>query len=162
MITIEADKDDLRRIEDRLESMAQKIAHARTVDIGSTLSDWQVTDMHRRAPFTMRNKKRGTATTVIRQHSLYEMQRSAAYQRSVGRMVKRHGKNFWVKLSRAQFHVSQRPILREELLTELWQRLHTMLRDHLRWRDTLSLSARLHHESEQLKEIVRRIQALRR
>jgi hypothetical protein len=58
-------------VEKRLQAMRNKIVYLKRVGIGQEMSEWQVEDLHRNRPFTMRSRARGMATTVVRPHSLY-------------------------------------------------------------------------------------------
>src|SRR5262245_47741914 len=110
-------------VEKRLTAMIEKITHLRRIDIGAELSEWQVEDLHRNRPFTMRNRRMGTATTKIRPHSLYEMLRASGVylptkeQRAAMRAVRKHAR-YPLKRRRRKYvyrvhrHWSHRPILR--------------------------------------------------
>jgi hypothetical protein len=122
-----------------------EIAHAKRIDIGQELSDWQTEDMHRGRPFTMRSRAKGTATTVIRPHSLYEMLRSEGAalpikdRRRLVRGLRSHlGHPLDRKFSRTfreHRHWSTRPILRAELEDALERRLHDLLHK-ISWHST--------------------------
>jgi hypothetical protein len=119
-------------VEKRLADMAEKIRHAKAVDIGTELSDWQTEDMHRNRPFTMRSRAKGKATTIIRPHSLREMKHSLRYQRRMGRKVARGGKRAMLTFSRWEVKTSMRPILRSALEEQLMERVMA-LRERLKW-----------------------------
>jgi len=126
--------------------------------------------MHRHRPFTMRNRGKGTATTKIRPHSLYEMRRSAAYERRYARALPRYeafiasGKKRRRKakyITAVEVHQekwSTRPILRDELYNELMQRLSPMLVRKLGWHTTRAAGerGRLQDKLEELSPIRRR------
>jgi hypothetical protein len=129
---------DTTAIERRLEEMAERIEHFKSVDIGNELSDWQVQTMHRHRPFTMRSRARGRAATVIRPHSLYEVKRSAAYQRAMGRVSGRVYSGRASRRTVARYiswepHTSMRPILRSTLEQELVEQMVQALQDKLKW-----------------------------
>src|SRR5215831_14052362 len=104
--------------------------------------------MHRHRPFTMRNRGKGTATTKIRPHSLYEMRRSVAYERRYVRALPRYeafiasGKKRRRKakyITAVEVHqekFSTRPILRDEMMQALEERLSPMLVRKLGWHVT--------------------------
>jgi hypothetical protein len=117
---------------ERLDGMIEKIQHVKHVEVGQTLSDWQTQDLHRRRPFTMRSRAKGKATTVLRPHSLFEIRRSIAYQRRMGRKVARGGKRAMQTFSRWEVKTSMRPILRSELEERIYERVMA-LRERLRW-----------------------------
>jgi hypothetical protein len=131
-------QQDLDRISNLVTDMINKIAHVKSVDLGATLSQWQTEDLHRHRPLTMRSRAKGRATTVIRQHSLYEMQASAREQRKVKRVItsieagKRVRRKSFAHLRFQQ--KSTRPILRAELLHLLSERMHPLLKDKLQWK----------------------------
>ena len=124
---------------ERLEGMREKIRHAKAVDIGAELSDWQTEDMHRNRPFTMRSRAKGTATTIVRPHSLYEVERSARYQHASGLYARRLAKRLAKAKRRLrviktfQPKTSTRPYLRPELEAELIERMATMLKEKIKW-----------------------------
>jgi hypothetical protein len=131
---------DVSAVTDRLENMLQRLDHFRTIDIGDVLSDWQVQDMHRRRPFTMRSRARGRATTIIRPHSLRELKRSEAYQRRMGRVVRRvrlgkASKRSVLVYMRWEPHTSTRPILRSSLQQGLIDRYAEAAQEKLSWSD---------------------------
>jgi len=109
--------------------MEEKIDHLKSVDLGNELSDWQTQDLHRHRPFTMRSRRAGRAATVIRPHSLFEVKRSAAYQRRMGRRVARGGRRAMVWFTRWEVLRSMRPILRPEML----ERLSEIVSEKLKW-----------------------------
>jgi hypothetical protein len=127
-------------LSDMLGRMLAQIDHFKRVDIGIGLSDFQVQDMHRNRPFTMRSRARGMATTKIRPHSLYEMERAALQQRRIKRvrLAIGAGKRVRAKSLRAlrYVHYSTRPILREEMLAVLDERMHRMLIEKITWKNT--------------------------
>jgi len=143
-IHLEFNKEDIKRLETRMENMIKHIAHIKSVDLGNTLSDWQREDLHRHRAFTMKSRAKGRATTVIRQHSLYEMQQSVRAQRKVKRVVAALQAGKRVRKKRLHFYLgyqqpySTRPILRDEVYRLLPPRLSTMLREHLKWSKTLN------------------------
>jgi hypothetical protein len=134
MIKIGFDPDELKRLENLVTDMADKIDHMKRVDLGAELSAWQIEDMHRNRPFTMRSRRAGRATTVVRPHSLYEMRASARYQRGMARRVARGTRKsmYWFQHWQARF--SSRPILRTELFERLYTRMTDLLATKLRWK----------------------------
>src|SRR5215831_4537153 len=102
-----------------VDGMIHRIDHLGRVDIGAELSAWQVDDLHRHRPFTMRNRRAHTATTKIRPHSKYETQHS---RRAFGRAVRRILRDKPTMYR----HWSTRPILRKEMYDRLCERLRTM------------------------------------
>lgn len=140
------------RIADIMDQMAHRIDDLKRTGIGQELSDWQVEDMHRQAPFTMRSRAKGTAATKIRPHSLYEMERSAQYQRGMRRVIRRHGKHFWERLGAWEPLTSTRPILRDELSERLVERVTGKVFARLRWGDiTPSPKAKLREAAKVAK-----------
>jgi hypothetical protein len=131
--------DGLKAIEQRLDNMRQKIDHLKRVDVGAELSDWQTEDLHRNRPFTMRSRAKGRAATVIRPHSLYEVQRSARYQHASGV----YGRQLARRLAKAKRTLrvikhfepktSTRPYLRAELEEQLIDRVGALLHEKLKW-----------------------------
>jgi hypothetical protein len=113
-----------------INGMIRKIDHFKRVDIGQELSAWQVEDMHRKRPFTMRNRSRGRATTLVRPHSRYEVNRSRMAQRRLARRAKRAS----FTGSAVYRKWSMRPILRAELLTVLTRRMSDALGRLLVWK----------------------------
>jgi hypothetical protein len=135
------DIDGLAEAQHAIGHMLQSIDHLKRVDLGHELSEWQVEDLHRNRPFTMRYRRAGRAETVIRPHSLFEMKRGIRYQRTRGRrlarLLGRRTKRSWVK-AESLFHsfqpqTSQREILRQEMLERLSERLLEMGQEHLKW-----------------------------
>lgn len=115
---------------DVLQDMLNKINHFKAVDIGEVMSNWQTADMHRHRPFTMRARRAGRATTIVRPHSRYEVIRSERTQRRIARRIKKGLPN----LTPFQVHTSMRPILREELIDTLSQRLNDAASEKLVWK----------------------------
>ena len=58
-----------------VDAMVKKLSHFRRVDIGQEMSDWQVEDMNRHRPFTMRSRAKGRAATVVPLHRSHRRQR---------------------------------------------------------------------------------------
>ena len=105
-------------IQRRLRKMVRTLAHYGSIDLGQELSAWQVDDMHRHRPFTKRTRRK--AATVIRPHSKYEVERSVQAQ---ARARRRHQ-----VVAR-----STRPILRDELLQKLQQRMEALAAEKIHW-----------------------------
>jgi hypothetical protein len=136
---------DTKSLCETIDRMIETIDHFKRVDIGAGLSDFQVDDMHRNRPFTMRSRARGTATTKIRPHSLYEMQRSAGafrryrralpkYEAFIASGKKRRRKAKYVRTVEAyRPHTSARPILRAEMLATLWDRMLKLRDEKINW-----------------------------
>jgi hypothetical protein len=141
MIRIDVDQEALEAVQHRIGHMLQSLDHLGRVDIGHELSEWQTEDMGRNRPFTMRSRARHIASTVIRPHSKYEVERSIRYQRMGGRRIARllglRTKRGWKKAQSA-FHAfepktSMRPILRAKMLERLSERLLEMAAEKLKW-----------------------------
>src|SRR3954469_3217442 len=122
-----------------ISGMIRRIDHFRRVGIGAELSAWQVEDMHRHRPFTMRSRAQGRAATVVRPHSRYEVMRSRQTQRKVQRVLKAmakprarpyRGKGM---LYLAYRRTSARAILRDELLAQLAARMREAMHRLLMW-----------------------------
>jgi hypothetical protein len=103
----------------RIEEMRQKLRHFPD-QMGDELFNWEAEDMHRRRPFVARKGKR--VFTNIQQHSIAEMKRGAA-----ARLAARK------KHHRGPVHTSQRPILREELLTKFVTRMTQLFFEKIKW-----------------------------
>jgi hypothetical protein len=100
------------------------------------LSDWQTDDMHRKRPGTKRTRwRRGStkAQTTVRQHSLFETERSELYQKRLLRRLRRATGRRVIK-GFIQLRRSNRPVLRESLVTQLYARLGTALRETIVWK----------------------------
>jgi hypothetical protein len=141
MFTIDIDEKTLEAVKHRVDHMLQSIEHLKRTDLGNELADWQVEDMGRNRPFVMRWRRQGRAVTIVRPHSLKQVRRSIAYQRSGGRriarLLARTTKRGFLK-AQAAFHsfqpiTSQRPYLRDELLEKLVTRLGEMAAEKLKW-----------------------------
>jgi hypothetical protein len=138
---------DTEALAKRLDGMLVKIDHFKRVDIGAGLSDFQVEDMHRHRPFTMRYRAKGWAVTKVRPHSLFEVERSAL---AAGRVV-RYRRALATAAARGAFgkrprkyrrrhthqrfymHTSTRPILREDLVIVLEVRMQNLLEEKIKW-----------------------------
>jgi len=133
---------DTSAVENRLAAMHDKIEHFKRVDLGQELSEWQVEDLHRNRPFTMRWRT-GKAQTVLRPHSLYEMLRSegaALPKKQQMRLVRGIRSKLGHPLSRKFYkslrehrHWSTRPILRAEMEAGLWNRMRTLFEEKITW-----------------------------
>jgi hypothetical protein len=137
MLKIDIDEKTLEEVQHRVDHMLQSIDHLKSVDIGRELSDWQVEDLNRNKPFTMRYRRAGRAVTVIRPHSLFEVKRSAAYQRrgarKLIRLTKRPSRKAAAAFRLIQQRISAREILRAEMLERLVERLGEMLTEKINW-----------------------------
>ena len=117
--------------------MINKVDHFKRVDIGMTMSQWQTEDLHRHKPFTMRSRAKGTAATVVRPHSRFEVLRSRYAERGQARVAKLLAKPrkraYRGKLAiyRNYRRWSTRPILREEMYVTLTRRMSDALRAKL-------------------------------
>jgi len=141
MFTIDIDPKTLEDVKYSINKMAQSLEHLRTVDLGRELSEWQVQDVGRNKPFTMRFRKAGRARTVFRPHSWKQVKKSILYQRRGGKLLpvalgRRTRKGFLTAMAR--YHAFQpitstRPYLRPELVEQLAERLMEMAQDQLRW-----------------------------
>src|SRR6516225_11183838 len=89
MFTIDVDPKTLEEVRHSINRMAQSIEHLKTVDLGRELSEWQVQDVGRSKPFTMRFRKAGRARTVFRPHSWKQVKKSILYQRRGGSLLTR-------------------------------------------------------------------------
>jgi hypothetical protein len=139
---------DTTKLEERMRKMITRLDHFRRVDIGMGLSQWQVEDLGRDRPFTMRSRAKGLATTKIRPHSLYEMERSARSQSGYykarrkyeekwlapGRKRRKRKPKYVLMVERHQPKTSTRPILRSMARDKLRERMRDMLQQKLTWR----------------------------
>jgi hypothetical protein len=119
--------------------MIGSITYMGGVELPKELSDWQTDDMHRKKPGTKRSRWRRGSTksqTVVRQHSLFETERSQLYQRRLLRQVRRAGtgKRFKAITDFIQLRRSNRPVLREQLVNQLVNRMVTALRETIVWK----------------------------
>jgi hypothetical protein len=112
---------DTSAIEERLHAQLKKIGHFKAVDMPAEMSDWQTADMHRKRPFTMRFRRAGKAATRVRPHSRYE---TLHMRRLLRRRIKRQ---------QEPRRFSSRPILRDELFSQLYERMQSLLETKLRW-----------------------------
>ena len=137
MFKIDIDPRTLEEVQHSINRMAQSLEHLRTTDLGHELSEWQVQDVGRSKPFTMRYRRAGRAQTVFRPHSWKQMKRSGRYQRRGQRAILRLAAKPSLKAARAvgrfQAQTSVLPILREELVTKLSERLIEMAKEQLKW-----------------------------
>ena len=137
MIRIDVDEKALEAVQHKIDHMLQSLDHLKRVDIGHELSEWQVEDLNRNKPFTMRYRRAGRAETVIRPHSLFEVKRSQAYQRKAGRrlirLTKRPSRKAAAAFRAFQMRTSARAILRAEMLERLVERLGEMAAEKLKW-----------------------------
>jgi len=134
VITIAIDVEEALHSVNR---MAQSIEHMKSVDLGHELSEWQVQDVGRSKPFTMKFRRAGRAQTVFRPHSWKQMKRSGRYQRRGQRAILRLAARPSLKTAHAvgrfQALTSTLPILREELVEKLGERLLEMAKEQLQW-----------------------------
>jgi hypothetical protein len=141
MFKIDIDPRTLEEVQHSINRMAQSLEHLRTTDLGHELSEWQVQDVGRSKPFTMKYRRAGRAQTVFRPHSLKQIRRSIAYQRRGGslltRALSRRTRKGYLR-AMARYHAfqpltSMLPILRPELIEQLGTRLVEMAREKLHW-----------------------------
>src|SRR6516162_7993565 len=137
MFTIDIDPKTLEEVRHSINRMAQSLEHLRTVDLGHELSQWQVEDVGRAKPFTMKFRRAGIARTIFRPHSWKQVRKSIAYQRRGGRALARLVRHPSRKAAAAygafQPLTSTRPYLRPELVEQLAERLLEMAQEKLRW-----------------------------
>jgi hypothetical protein len=134
---------DTEAVSKRLGTMLTRIDHFKRVDIGQGLSEWQIDEMHRHRPFTMRYRAKGLAVTKVRPHSLYEMERSGrAHERVIryrrAALTAPYSKKARSRLRRKKPprfypHTSMRPILREDLFIVLHVRMLNLLEEKIKW-----------------------------
>jgi hypothetical protein len=139
-LKLEVDAEALLK---RIDGMLGRLRHFRRIDLGAEMSEWQVDDMHRHRPFTMRARAAGRASTVIRPHSLYEMLRSegvlleAKQLRHVRRALKKHLRQPLPRTRKLNLrqhrHWSMRPILRAQIFAQLTSRYALLLAEKLKW-----------------------------
>jgi len=140
---------DAEAVKKRLGSMIGKINHFQRVDLGAALSEFQVDDMGRNRPFTMRFRAKGLAVTKIRPHSKYEMERSARAQKRYVRARKRYEEKWlpsgkkrrrrrpkYVVIAQTYRRWSTRPILRQVMEERLSERLKYTLEQKITWSKT--------------------------
>ena len=143
MFSIEIDNTALVK---RLQDAHNRVVHFKRVDIGAELSAWQVEELHRHRPFTMRWRAQGRAQTKIRPHSLYEMMKSEGealtdrQRRRAMKGLRTHLKHPITRKQRARLlhprehrHWSTRPILRQEMEQRLNERLHQAFVEKIHW-----------------------------
>jgi hypothetical protein len=157
----------------RLSDMLNQINYVKRTGIGAALSQFQTEDMHRDRPFTMRSRGAGRATTIVRPHSLYEMQRSEMASRQFARATIRYqkfiasGRKYrkrrpkYIAIAMRNYRKwSTRPILRDVMYDKLKDRLEKMMSEKLRWEHSRHKAAaarvedRVEHAVEQL--VIRR------
>jgi hypothetical protein len=145
-VAIELDIDT-KALSDTVNRMIAQVDHFKRVDIGTGLSDFQVQDMHRHRPFTMRSRAKGLAITKIRPHSLFEVERSAqaaarlaryrralaraAAQRAFGKRVRKYRRRHTTQ--RLYRHWSTRDILRAEMIAVLTDRMVNLIHTKITW-----------------------------
>ena len=137
MFQIEIDEKALEEVRHSINRMVQSLEHLRSVDLGHELSAWQLEDVHRNKPFTMKFGRAGIARTIFRPHSWKQVRKSIAYQRRGGRALARLVRHPSRKAAAAygafQPLTSTRPYLRPELVEQLAERLLEMAQEKLRW-----------------------------
>ena len=115
---------DAKAAQETVDSMIHQLTHFTRIDIGQVMSDWQTEDMHRQRPFTMRNRGAGRATTIVRPHSRFEVNRSRMAQRRIARRAK---SKKWAGVVSPFRKWSTRPILRSEMMDDLVRRAQEAL-----------------------------------
>ena len=119
MFDVNFNQDDLIAVNATLTGMLHRIRHFSQVEMPHVMSDWQTHDMHRKAPFTKRGRRR--VWTRVRPHSLKEMQRSKiVYRRARRRHQDPHR---W----------STRPILRAILEAKLFTDMTEAFQRAIHW-----------------------------
>ena len=139
---------DVTSLQKRFDDIAAKINHFKRIDVGAVMSEWQVDDMHRNRPFTMRYRAKGMAETKIRPHSLYEMLKSQGvflatkerrrYAKAVKMHLDRPVKRLRIKY-REHRHWSTRDILRKEIQERLYQQEKEALVRKITWKTTINV-----------------------
>jgi hypothetical protein len=132
MLSVTLDTD---KVSKRVQKMLRRLRHVKSVEVGMLLSDWQTDDMHRHRPGTKRFRRLGKAQTIVRPHSQYEIERSRQFGRRLTRIAKRSARSKRHKdyvLPFAFLRWSQRPIVREELMDALRERVHKLAQS-IRW-----------------------------
>ena len=132
---------DTSEIQKSIGGMLQKIDWMKRVGVGQLLSNWQVSDLRRHKPFTMRSRARGMASTIIRPHSLFETQRSLAARRRHARLLKLLAKprkrayrgKLLTSATQNYRQWSERPILRAEMFALLQQEFAEKAAKELHW-----------------------------
>jgi len=136
-VAVEIKIEGLEELSGTIGAMIGLIDHYKRVDIGQELSDWQVNDMHRHKPFTMRARAKGSATTKVRPHSLFEMKRSTRAHRQLMRRLrarrKKGGGIVFIPMLVEHRHWSTRDILRREMIDSLADRMHRLKEQKLGW-----------------------------
>jgi hypothetical protein len=140
MFSIEIDNAALVK---RLQDAHNRVVHFKRVDLGAELSAWQVEELNRHRPFTMRWRAQGRAQTKIRPHSLYEMMKSEGYalgpkeMRRARRALSKHLKHPLPRARKLKLrqhrHWSTRPILRQEMERRLIERMRQAAEEKIHW-----------------------------
>jgi hypothetical protein len=119
---ISVDQSDLAAIDKRLSSMLEKLDHFGRVELGEVMSSWQVGDVHRHRPFTMRWRGRQRkVVTMFRPHSRWEMKRELRLTR---RALRRH---------QVPHAYSTRPVLREVMWDRLVSEMTAAFQSAIKW-----------------------------
>lgn len=132
---IELNAEDVARINAKLTSMVRKLDHFGKVELGQVMSGWQVEEMHRHRPFTMRwTGRKRQVRTVVRPHSLREVLGERAYRRKILHLktARRAPRQRHRRLYRRW---SSRPILREMLEAQLWKDMTEAFARAISWKD---------------------------
>lgn len=138
MITLDIDPAEIAAVQERFDAMLSNLDDLRRVTLGDTLADWETQDLNRRKAFVMRSRQRGRVRTFVRPHSVWEMERSARYQRLGGRRIARllasqRSRKLASAFRRFERKTSMRPILRAGLVERLAERVVEAAQQKLRW-----------------------------
>lgn len=139
-------------VEARFKGMLEDITKlASQHEIADELSAWQKEDLHRSRPFSLPARPRGSAKTIVRPRSKYEMQKSKRagkrYLRAMtryekfkasGRKASRRRPKYVRIIEAHQARYSSRPILRPELFSKLEERMSVFLGAKLQWANSRS------------------------
>jgi len=118
----------------RFGKMIDRIGYFAGVEMPREMSAWQTQDMHRKRPATKRGPwahHQKSASTIIRPHSRYEVERSKAYQAGLLRRLRRARR---VIRTHIELRRSTRPILRESLYQQFIERLSAAFYETITWK----------------------------
>lgn len=138
---------DVAPVVQRLQGMLEQIDWVKRVGLGQEMDSWQTDDLGRDKPFTLRSRARGYVRTTIHPHSYYETLRAAGRTARARRQLKavlrrkalflakrkRRPRKPKPKHERVYDHWSTRPILRQQLETQLEERMSAFVRQKLSW-----------------------------
>jgi hypothetical protein len=121
-------------IELKLQKMFWKIQRLKQRQIGMEMSEWQQEDVHRRRPYTKRNRRAGIAQTLFRPHSRFEMRNRRKLLRRAERQAKKFGKKKALPVVVVPIRRwSTRPILRAIMIERLHERMKNLVSEKLKW-----------------------------